>query len=299
MKKYLYNIVLATLILMSTTVVKAANEVYYVNRNNIEMTEREYNNLLTLGFTDRYIEGMQEEEFLANKDLEGTRLSTSKKYVKSTTAMRNGIKVTTSEEITKEEAMKEVEMQSQKVPFRGPAGNYYDGIVDISVFTMTTNITAIGNTYMRFMNNVEWLIMPDDTYNDIIGIGIESDKVQMATSVVFNEQWYTTGGVHGGDDVCTPKNTSTGGLAIFGLPSSSVQTLYMALYFNVKKKANVGTITSLYASGDYAHAISNVSQNNLLSHVSINTSYGIILDSTYDAYYLDTPIAVASFIGTW
>ncbi len=129
MKKYLYSIVLATLILMSTTVVNAANEVYHINRKNIEMTEREYNNLLTLGFTEKYIDEMEHEEFLANKDLEGTRLSTTKKYYKRTTVMRNGIKSFTTQEITEEEAIKEKELQSQKVPYRGPAGNYYDGMI--------------------------------------------------------------------------------------------------------------------------------------------------------------------------
>ena len=299
MKKYLYNLVLASLILMSTTVVKAANEVYYVNRYNIEMTEREYNNLLTLGFTDKYIDGMKEEEFIANKDLEATPISSSKKYFMTTTAMRNGIKVTTTREIAEEEAMREVELQSQRVPYRGPAGNYYDGVLSNSVFTMTVNITAIGSIYMRFMNNYEWLTMPTDRNYDVIGIGIEDNKVQMANSIVFNEQWYTTDGVHHTTEICTPKDTSTGGLAIFKLPNDSIQTLYMAGYFNVRKKANVGTITSLYATGDYAHAISSVTPSNLLSHVSINSSVGIMIDSTYGSSFLSNPAVSASFQGTW
>jgi len=299
MKKYLYNIVLATLILMSTTVVKAANEVYYVNRNNIEMTEQEYNNLLALGFTEKYIAGMKQDEFLANKDLEATLLSTTKKYIETTTTMRNGIKITTSREITEEEAMQKKELQSQKVPNRGPAGNYYDGMVGISVFEMMTNIAAIGNTYMRFTNNAEWLVMPEDRFYDIIGIGIEADKVQMATGVVLNEQWVTTGGINDGDQTCAPKYVSTGGLAAFKLPSVSVQTLYMSFYFNVMKKPNVGTITSLYAVGDYAHAISNVTPSNLMSHISVSDAAGIMIDATYGTSYLGIPEAVASFVGTW
>jgi len=299
MKKYLYNFVLATLILMSTTVVNAANEVYYINREGIEMTEEEYNNLLTLGFTEKYINGMDYDEFLANKDLVGTPISSSKKYVMITTTMRNGIKVTTSREITYEEAMEEVLRQSQGVPNRGPAGNYYDGLVGNYVFEMTTNITGIGNTYMRFMNNAEWLVIPTDRYYDVIGIGIESSKVQMATGIVFKEEWVTTGGVHQNTQVCTPKYENTGGLAIFELPSSDIVSLDIMLYFNVMKQPNVGTITSLYAVGDYAHAICSVSPSNLLSHISINSSVGIMIDSTYSSCYLDTQEAVASFIGTW
>ena len=74
MKKYLYSIVFATLILMSTTVVKASNEVYYTNRENVEMTEKEYSNLLGLGFTEKQIYRMDEKTFLENKDIEGTVL---------------------------------------------------------------------------------------------------------------------------------------------------------------------------------------------------------------------------------
>lgn len=294
MKKYLYSIVLATLILMSTTVVNAANEVYYTNRKNISMTEQEYNNLLNLGFTEKYIDGMEQEEFLANKDLEGTLLSTTKKYIKTTTAMRNGIKVTTSREITEEEAL-----QSQRVPNRAPAGNYYDGIIMTSVHSVTASIAGIGNTYMRFMNNVEWLDMPTSRYYDIIGIGMESSKVQFATGIVFKEEWVTTGGVHDNNQVCSPKYVNTGGLAVFKLPDDDIQSLDISLYFNVMKQDNVGTITTLYAVGDYAHAINNVTPANLLSHISVSDAAGIMIDSTYALDYLENSAAVASFVGTW
>ena len=294
MKKYLYKILLATMILMSTTVVYAANEVYYVNENNIEMTESEYNNLVALGFTERYISHMKEEEFLANKDVVATLLSSSKKYYRTTTMMRNGIRVTVTNEISLEEA---IELQ-EEIVLRGPSGNFYDGMVGDSVFSMTTSIAAIGNTYMRYMNNVEWLSDPLYKYHDIIGIGIEDNKVEIASVAVFNEQWVTTNNVHDDTQVCSPKYVSTGSLAVFELPSTAVSHIDIAFYFNIRKKANVGTITSLYAVGDYAHANSDVTPSNLLSHISINTS-GIMIDSTYAAYFIDIPEATASFIGTW
>ena len=284
---------------MSTTVVNAANEVYYINRNNIEMTESEYNNLLSLGFTEGYISVMDQEEFIANKDIEATLLSSDKKYIKTTTAMRNGIKITTAEEITEEEAIREKELHSQGVPNRGPAGNYYDGMVVTTVIGMTASIAGIGNTYMRFTNNFEWYSPPTDRYYDIIGIGIEDNKVERATPIVFGEHWVNTDYTTGYNAVCYPKYVSTGSLAIFKLPESSLRTLYMNAYFNVRKIDNVGTITSLYATGDYAHAINNVNPDNLLSHVSINQTSGIMIDSTYVADYINFPEAVASFVGTW
>lgn len=284
---------------MSTTVVNASNEVYYINNENVEMTEEEYNNLLDLGFTEKYISGMDQEEFLNNKDLEGTVMAEAKKYIRTTTTMRNGIKVTTREEITEEEAMHDKELQSQKILNRGPAGNYYDGISMTSTISVTTKIIGISNSYMRFMNNTEWLTIPTNRYYDVIGIGLESSKVQIASSLGFKEEWVTGNGTHSNTKVCAPSSTNTGGFAIFGLPSGSLQSLEATFYYNVSKKSGVGTITSLYATGDYAHALSNVSASSLMSHVSIGYSIGLLITSPYSYDYTSMTPATASFIGTW
>ncbi len=299
MKKYLYNIVLATLILLSTTVVKATNEVYYTNKNNIEMTEKEYNNLLGLGFTEKQIARMDEKTFLENRNLDGEVLSETGKYIKTTTIMRNGIKSFIREEITKEEAMAEKELQAHNPNTRGAYGNYYDGVFATSVIYVKNKIVGLSNTYMRFMTTMEWLTIPDDRYNDIIGIGIEPLKVQMATPVVFREDWRTTSSQDGYTTVCSPKSQSTGGSAIFSLPSGSLSQLEAYLYFNVAKQDNVGTITELYTSGNYAHAYSNVSSGNLYNHYTVSYGGGISIDSTYGSYYDTTTPANASFIGSW
>lgn len=299
MKKYLYKIVLAALILFSTTAVKASNEVYYTNKENVEMTEREYNNLLGLGFSEKYISKMTQEEFLENKDLEGTVISESTKYIKITTAMRNGIKLTTRHEITQEEALAEVELQSQN-PYRGPApGSYYDGIVATDVIAVTAKIVGINNTYMRFMNLTDWLIPPSDRYYDIIAIGIESDKVQLGSFAAFREDWTTSDGIEGYDITCYPKYENTGGSVIFELPSGSLSSLEATLYFNIAKQANVGTITSLYAGAIYAHGTSTVNPSTLLSNYTVNIAAGIEIDYPYNLIYNVTPMAVAHFVGTW
>jgi hypothetical protein len=300
MKKYLYSIVFATLLLMSTTVVNASNEVYYKNKNNIEMTKTEYNNLLGLGFTKNQIERMDQEMFLENKDLIGTVLGEKEEYIKATTVARNGNKYTTFESITKEEAMKEKELQSQNPPSKGPAaGNYYDGMVSSNVILQTSKIVGISSTYMRYMTNTIWLTMPSERYYDIIGLGMESAKVQFGSNIVFRKDWTDGSGVDHHDTGCYPKYTNTGGLVIYQLPTGSLQSLEAILYFNVQKKNNVGTITSLYAGGNFAHATSNVNPNNLLNHISTNYGSGVIVDSTYSSYYYSNSAAVASFQGTW
>ena len=300
MKKYLYSFVFATLILMSTTVVNASNEVYYTNENNIEMTENEFNNLLGIGFTNRQIAMMSEAEFINNKDLNGSIIDEEQKYIKTSTYMRNGIEITTTEEVTKEEAMNA--KQAQNSPNRGPSGNYYNGMVGNSYISVTARIIGISNTYMRYKVDNEWLTIPSNSqrYYDIIGIGIESNKVELGSIIIFSQYWSTTGSQGNTDTTCYPKTTNKGGLAVFKLPNgSSIDTMESTLYFNVKKKSGVGTITSLTAAGDYAHGTSNVDPNTLLSHLSLSTSSGIVIDATYSSIFTDIYPAIASFSGTW
>ena len=296
MKKYLYNIVFAALILMSATVVNASNEVYYTNRKNVEMTETEYNNLLSLGFTEKYISGMNMDEFLASKDLEGTILSETKKFVKTSTIMRNGIKITVTEEIAEEEA---IELQSHKIINRDPSGNYYDGLVMNSVIVMTSRIAGLSDTNMRFMNTVEWLVLPTNRHHDIIGIGFDSDKVQFDSIIICKQEWEDEDYEIVDDYTCAPKYVNMGGLAVIKLPEVTIQNLESNIYFNVKKQTGVGTITSLYAVGDYAHAVSDVTPTNLMSHITVNDSVGIIIDATYGYVFENISPAVAAFIGTW
>lgn len=299
MKKYLYNFVIATLILMSATVVNASNEVYYTNNQNIEMTEQEYNNLLGLGFTERQISNMDQNEFLANKDIEGTVLSTGTKYYKYTTVMRNGIESKNVTEVTKEEALKEQEKQSHNIPTRGPVGSYYDGVSATYVLEIKTKIIGVNNTYMRYKVDSEWLVMPSYRYHDIIGIGIEPTKVEIASIIVFKESWRTASDVYGYDLSCYPKTELTGGSAIMQLPSGSMQSISSYLYFNVRKKDNVGTITELNMCGDYAHATASVNPNDVFNHYHMYLISGINIDYPYDLDYDDIMPACASFVGTW
>ena len=299
MKKYLYSLVFATLILVSTTVVKASNEVYYTNKENIEMTEEEYNNLLGLGFTEKQIYRMDEQTFLDNKDIHGTVLSVDEKYIRNYTILRNGITTYHSEEITEEEALNDKKLQSQNPPLRGPAGNYYDGVVATTTIKVKAKIIGISNTRMRFMTDVDWLTIPSYRYNDIIAAGFESSKVEYASGIYFREDWMDGNGDDGYNTICSPKSETTGGSAIFQLPSGSLSQLESYLYFNVKKVSGVGTITELYTSGDYAHGTSYVSQSNLYNHYDVNHSVGISIDSTYSMVYQQNSAAHASYVGSW
>jgi len=297
MKKYLYKLVIATLILISTTVVKASNEVYYINKNNINMTEQEYNNLLGLGFTEKQIENMDQEEYLANKDIAGTTLAAEEKYILYTTGMRNGIKYTTSSEITEKEAYERKE-QSQN-SYRGPAaGNYYDGAVQAVVIKVTNKIIGVNSTYMRYKVDEEWLTIPTDRYHDILGVGFESSKVEIGSTIVFRENWLTSSNVSGYETTGYPKSETSGGSTQIQLPSGSLQQLDSYLYFNVKKKAGVGTITTLHTCGDYAHAMSYVNPSTIFYNYDMSIG-GLDIYSPYSVLYGRQSRPCASFVGTW
>ncbi len=297
MKKYLYKIVIASLIIISTTVVKASNEVYYTNMNNIEMTEEEYSRLLGLGFTEKQIEEMDETIYLDNKNISGSVLAEEDKYYINTTVIRNGTKENIVREVTREEAL--AEKQSHDLPTRGPVGSYYDGISANYVLEIRTKIIGINNTYMRYKVDSEWLVMPSGRYHAIIGIGIETAKVQIGSTIMFKESWYTSNNVHGYDTTCYPKDETTGGSAQMQLPSGSMQSIDSYLYFNVIKKTGVGTITELNMCGDYAHATSSVNPNTMYNHYHMYIGAGIEIDEPYDINYDDITPACASFVGTW
>ena len=301
MKKYLYNLVFAALILLSTTEVLASNEVYYINRENIEMTEQEYNNLLELGFTHDQIERMDNNTFQDNKDIEATLISTNKRYYKFTDVMRNGIQYRFSEEITKEEAEELQKQARNPMNNRGASGNYYDGLVGSYALEVADYITNISNTYMRFKADATWLTPPStsERFNDILGIGFEGGKVQFGSTIVFREDWKRTNGNFDYTDICTPVYESTGGSVIFGLPTVAVQYITSYIYFNVRKQSNAGTITSLTIGSEYAHSTSNISRPNIEGHYSVNYINGILLDSTLAPYFSESGVATAYFIGTW
>lgn len=296
MKKYLYNLVFAALILLSATAVKASNEVYYINRENIEMTENEYNNLLELGFTEEQIEFMDNNTFQDNKDIEATLISTNKRYYKITTIMRNGIHYRFSEEITKDEA--EEEQKQTQNPTR-VSGNYYDGLIGTSIIEVADYISNVSNTYMRYKADTTWLIPPTERYHDILAIGFESAKVKFGSTIVFREDWKTSNGTFSHTDICSPVYETNGGSAVFELPTGSMAYIKAYIYFNVRKQTGVGTITSLTIGSEYAHATSNISTSNILGHYSVNYINGVALDGTLAPYFVESGVATATFVGSW
>jgi hypothetical protein len=160
-------------------------------------------------------------------------------------------------------------------------------------------IAGLDDTTLRYKLDVQWLDMPSTRSWDIIGIGIEAYKVHLISSVVFREDWITTGDYYGHSTSCCPKEETTGGSAMFELPSGSIRLLESYVYFNVVKNPNVGTLTSVSAVGDYAHAITTISdENDAYDYFTMNHG-GMVISTPYANSYVDQMEPEAYFVGTW
>lgn len=298
MKKILYMFFVAALMLSATTV-HASNEVYYMNKLNIEMTEQQYNNLLNAGFTEKQIEYMNQEAFTALKDTEATVVAQKIQHVKTTTIMRNGIQFHTSKILTDEEWMEEVNAKKEQ-PYsqRYVPGSYYNGVSYDDYKTIIAIIINVDDETMIYKLDAYWDTMPNQKYYDLMGIGVEAPKVNIESGIYFSEIWRDSSDVEHYNSVCYPKTESTGGTVLYPLPSSSLESLESSMYFFIGKKSGVGTITSLTAAGDYAHATASVT-NNVINYASTNVAIGLVISSPYTNSYDEMFEAFASFVGTW
>lgn len=299
MKKILYTFLIFSLFCVLVPSVNAEATSYYTNKLGINMTEQEYNNLLGLGFTEKQIYRMDNETFNNNKNIEATLISEKTTYYKTTTVIRNGIEREYTTEITKEEALREKERNAGTgSSIQSVYGDYYNGASATAIKAITSRISNVSNTKMRYKVDVEWLTMPGTKSYDIIGIGIEQNKVYVNLSVFFRQDWETTGGTFGYDTTGNPKVEISGGSALIHLPDVSLKQLESYLYFNVMKKTGVGTITTLSAAGCYSHATNTVTDD-VYNYYNVTHGTGIFVDSPYAGSYDYMSPAVASFVGSW
>jgi uncharacterized protein YpmS len=285
---------------LTISITVKADEVYFTNLEGIEMTETEYNNLLNLAFTPDQINRMDYQTYIDNKDLEGEIVGHTKKHYKITATIQNGIQSYTYQEISEFEMLHAQQVQLQN-PSYSPnvVGTFYDGYSYDLYRTMESYIVCLYNTIMRYKVDVQWNSIPTERSWDIIGIGIEANKVHLASTVIFREDWLTTSLEADYTDSCGIKDEGTGESAVFQLPSGSLETLEAFMYFNVYKNENVGTLTSIVAVGDYAHATQNVTFTGVYPNYTVNHALGIDFDEPYANIYESSMPATALFVGTW
>lgn len=250
----------------------------YENYFGINMNNEEYNTLLNLGFSEDEIYYMDETTFNENKNLDANLVAQNEKYYK--TIYTNLAGESTSVEIT------EAEYENQSLINQR-------GTVETEYKKMVSTLSQNGSKY-RYKVSLLWKTMPSKRSYDIIGIGFD-DPVYINSSVYFN--YYhcdSSGNCTSSSTYHDKKKTSTGGSAVYKLPSSAV-SLSSTLYYDVSKNTS-NTITRLDMYADYAHATSTVSGSTAMSHLI--TSNGIELNSNI-GYYDEIPCAVSTWGGSW
>lgn len=277
-KKILSMYVLITL-LVFTICIGQVNASEYQNYFGIVMSNQEYNTLLNLGFSSDEIYYMDEQTFLDNKDLNATLIDKNQKYYKTIYTDLNGSAYT--QEVTKDEYENQGSITTR-------------GYVETEYKTMVTTLSVNGNNF-RYKVSLAWNQMPQVRDYDIIGIGFD-DPVYISSGVYFNYVHAGSNGVYITDSTYYDKKvTSTGGSAVYKLPSSA-RSISAALWYDVSKNTS-STITRLDMYGDYAHATTPVSGTNYTNYNI--THNGIELMSSISGHYDAIPTADSTWTGSW
>lgn len=278
MKKVLFAILLFMLIIN----VKA-----YTNNNNIEITEEEYLNLLSVGFTENEINNLNYDLYLKYKDTEGIGLVTNEKYYKTTNVEKNGITSSVTEEVT----------ELEYLHGNDNAMITATGIIYTEYKKLITSLSKTSDDIVTAKATLEWRKMPKKRSYDIIGIGYASNSIRRSLSPYFQLDYTTSSNNSYTSMTYNWHETSGyGDTAVSQLPSGSLNALSSYILVQLKKKVPSSTVNQITVYGDYAHATSNISLTNALKHDMYYT--GISLQNSIVGYYDTTPECPVTWYGT-
>ena len=260
--------------------------VYYVNNNGISMSERQYNNLINLGFKDFEIANMSIDTFNENKDYDDAFVEAeTHRYYKTEYSAIDGSMIS-NQEIT------QYEYEHANLNCRG------DGEVITGFKDLTATITYLATNAKRYRASLNWLSIPVTRSYDIIGAGFSDTNIYVSSSAptLSTTYCYSNGSCTTVNTGYSYKVTSDGAGASFKLTSDNIVSLYSTMYYTVMKNTS-NTITYLRMAGDYAHATSTVTSNQAKQY-SLGYN-GLYLDSSIRNYYDAMDCAVATWSGSW
>lgn len=293
MKKVIRMLIMITFFgisLSQTIYAKSIDNFFFVNSNNIKMSQEDVTNLKNLGFSSEEIDIMDENTYFNNKDLVGKVVATSYKYMKTTNYFINGNDTMPFNSVTSEVTEAEYENESDIIPY-GVCGT-----VSTEYKLLTSEIVKIGSKY-RYKATLTWKKMPKVRGYDIIGIGIDNTVSVDSTSQGFSNAVKYDDGTTANKTSPYKRNVSSTGEAVsFKLYSNTlkkkVTNMIISMYFDVNKLTS-NSITTLNAYADYAHR----KDTNDISSVSFSVGYagisfGVSSDATkYDS--MNTAHAIA------
>lgn len=194
----------------------------YTNYNGVEMSTNEFNNLISMGFTDEQIYNMEQDEFEKNKNLSGEIVATDTIYVKTINTyapkdenlnimafakseiindINNGNNyelVSTQNIIITEEEFNNVDENNDNVII---VNDVNPDIISTEYKKLTTNIIKNGSTY-RVKNDLTWKKMPSTRSNDLFGIRINHSIAEPKSGSQYAKTTYKM------KDACTLQTTT-------------------------------------------------------------------------------------------
>lgn len=308
MKRKLSFLLIVCMIFISVSSVNASeissNE--YTNKNGIKMTNEQVEALKNLGFNDYEIDYMDQEEFDSNKNLKGEVLSETTKYYKTTTYYPEETGMRT--QLSLEPVSHSVEVSKEEYELGEPIveRGLTNGYTVTEYKAMTTTIVNPGNGNYRYKNTLNWRKKPAVFNYDIIGIGIESNKVYGVSSSKYIKAIHSYNSLNACFDkqvnTGTWSNSASGYSVKFELPFVAASVNYVTwtgldvyMYFDVAKTNANDTITALNAYGNYRHATSNFANGTFSFSISVG---GVIsIGGSYDSKYDSISTAQATLTG--
>lgn len=248
-----------------------------INESGIEISEEEYSNLLSIGFTSDEIQNMGQEAYELNKGIKGEVVGSETQYLKIIELPENQYLRSNSTgnfepliiQLDKETYEKEVSNASNQTSNDNGITPYdITETSKTSYKTMNTVIARLGVQNYRLKQSIIWHIMPSNRKIDVSGIGINGAFWGPTPNSNYGEQTWTTYSILNGTQshsaIYNASSTSwhkgPGGYAVkIDLPDDDfgggaghkdVETLQSYMYYGVTPMvAN----NRLDAYGQYAH----------------------------------------------
>lgn len=184
MKKIKITVILLMVTtLFVPTVASAKESVYYTNLNDIEMTEKEYNNLRKI-YTEDTIATLEKTAIDAFKNEENLTVIKSEKYIQIDEYLdRNGnIIASYQKNVTKEEAEAFLECQKNGIQTRGSSHQTNMKKIVITGSTSSASIKTVTVTNT-------WLSIPSVKSYDVIAFGNGTNLNMTFNSISGYQKW--------------------------------------------------------------------------------------------------------------
>ncbi|WP_445487309.1 hypothetical protein [Niallia sp. 03133] len=207
---------------------KASENLKFVNKYGIEITESDYNRLISLGFEDEQIQNMNAEEYDINKEMYGETINVLKQYVKTTylydqtppidkSVKDKSVKSSKSmlveenepelvdekvEYLSKEEFEQQLKYDTQNQLGKNKINNSIalspdEGTDSTSYKIITVKLTKIASKEWKVSTTLEWKKVPATRSKDIISAAIRyPDDFVINHTKRYGSQYYESTGVN-------------------------------------------------------------------------------------------------------